>query len=214
MNNTLVQFTKDRPYLRTVFIFLASLLLAGCAAESGALDLTYGRLAHESPAHFKVCHGYGCFYETDTYFSDAQWNTITAIFDPPASTPETERHQIAAAIAKMEDLVGEAVGTQTDEGGAAFIMTNSGQMDCIDETINTSRYLKFFESDNLLRWHTVGKPTRRGYFIDGAWPHNSAVIKDKATNARYVVDSWFFPNGDKPVIIPVETWLAGWRPQE
>ncbi|MCB9991976.1 MAG: hypothetical protein H6867_11520 [Rhodospirillales bacterium] len=191
------------------------LLLSGCASESGALDLSgYADLEQETPAHFRVCHGYGCHFESDAYLSDAQWQSVRALFQPDAKDAEAERGFIKKAVALMEDYVGEAVGTQTDKAGAGFIMSDSGQMDCIDEALNTSRYLHFFDRDHLLKHHSVESPTRRGYFVDGAWPHNSAVIKDLATEQRYVVDSWFYENGREPVIVPVEQWLSGWRPDD
>lgn len=203
--------SKSRLLPRAAFL-LASMLISACATESGALRLSSYTEPNLSPAEFIVCHGYGCHYQTTTYFSDAQWQQVKEPLSTKAATPEQERQQIAEAIAVMEILVGEAVGTQTDKGGAGFIVSDSGQMDCIDEAVNTSLYLQFLAEDNMLRWHTVDTPTRRGYFVDAEWPHNSAVIKDKTTNIRYVVDSWFFGNGEPPVIVPVEQWLTGWRP--
>lgn len=203
--------TKSRLLLRAAF-FLTSMLVSACATESGALRLTNYIEPKLSPSEFVVCHGYGCYYQTRAYFSDAQWQQVKEPLATKATSSEQERQQIAEAIAVMETLVGEAVGTQTDKGGAGFIVSDTGQMDCIDEAVNTSLYLQFLAEDGMLRWHTVDTPTRRGYFFDAEWPHNSAVIKDKTTDIRYVVDSWFFDNGEQPVIVPVEQWLIGWRP--
>lgn len=191
---------------------LACLLVVGCATESGALRLSSYTRPNLSPAEFVVCHGYGCHYQTTVFFSAAQWQQVKTPLQQKASSAQQERQHIAEAIAIMEILVGEAAGTQTDKGGAGFIVSDSGQMDCIDEAVNTSLYLKFLAADGMLHWHTVDTPTRRGYFIDAQWPHNSAVIKDKTSGVRYVVDSWFFANGEHPVIVPVKQWLTGWRP--
>lgn len=193
--------------------FLFLLLLTACAPEHGALDLTYAHLASDTPARFKICHGYGCAIESPVSLSAAQWASVTAAFKPPAATPEAEREHIAAAIATMEALVGEATGTHDDQPKAALVRMETGQMDCIDETLNTSRYLHLFAQDNLLHWHSVEQPTRRGYYIDGAWPHNSAVIRDRQTGTRYVVDSWFHANGHEPAILPAEIWVKGWQPE-
>lgn len=203
--------SKSRLLIQAAF-FLTITLLSACATERGALHLPHYLQTNLSPAEFMVCHGYGCHYQTKTYFSDAQWQQVKKPLTTKANNPEQERQHIAEAIAIMEVLVGEAVGTQTDKGGAGFMVSDTGQMDCIDEAVNTSLYLQFLSQEDILKWHSVESPTRRGYFIDAQWPHNSAVIKDNTTDIRYVVDSWFFDNGEQPVIIPVKQWLTGWRP--
>ena len=43
-------------------------------------------------------------------------------------------------------------------------------------------------------------------------PHNTAVIIEKISGDEFVVDSWFFDNGTPPVIVPLESWLAGYDP--
>ena len=86
------------------------------------------------------------------------------------------------------------------------------QLDCIDETVNTSLYLRFFDEKGLLKFHTIATPARRGMFIDGSWPHNTAVVTDNKTGAQYAIDSWYGNNGDLPDIVPLQEWLDGWKP--
>ena len=64
------------------------------------------------------------------------------------------------------------------------------------------------QAGNLLRWHQVSAPARRGYFVDGRWPHNSATIADIANRQLYAVDSWPGANGEPPEIKPVAVWYS------
>jgi hypothetical protein len=114
----------------------------------------------------------------------------------------------------MEQITGKKTGTDRDIAGAKFFKYDENQLDCIDEAVNTSLYLGFFEQDGLLKWHGVDGPARRGQFIDGAWPHNTAVVKEKKTGKQYAIDSWFSANGEEPDIVPLELWMNGWRPEK
>ena len=40
-------------------------------------------------------------------------------------------------------------------------------MDCIDESTNTTVYLRPLAANDLLRWHEVGPDATRGYFLFG-----------------------------------------------
>jgi hypothetical protein len=124
------------------------------------------------------------------------------------------RQQIAAAVALMERLAGAKAGTDKDEPGlnsSVFRWDTDGQLDCIDETYNTSTYLRLFAARKLLRWHQPGPPAARGNFIDG-WPHNTATIVEAGSGARYTVDSWFGGHAELPDIVPLQAWLDGWSP--
>jgi hypothetical protein len=111
----------------------------------------------------------------------------------------------------MEQLVGEKTGTSGDRGGNLAGFGQQGQMDCIDESNNTMTYLKLLQQDGLLRHHVVqGRATRFG--LSAGMPHTTAVILDVATEQRYAVDSWFFDNGEPPVIMLLDDWKSGWRP--
>jgi len=186
-------------------------LLSACVSD-GALTLSdYGKMPTR-PERFSICRGYGCPYTDKVSLSDAEWREVTKPLRVKAKTPEEERRHIARYIAGMEKIVGKKTGTDTDREGATFFGHDEYQLDCIDETVNTSRYLGLVEKEGLLVWHKMVAPLRRGDLVDGRWPHNTASIEEKATGKRYTVDSWFFANGEEPVMIPAEQWMAGWRP--
>ncbi len=135
------------------------------------------------------------------------------MFKPPAKTAESERSKIAKAIAQMERYSGAKTGTDEDMAQASSIKSSNKQMDCLDETVNTTMYVGFLQQAGLLKFHEVAEPVHRGYIFDGRWPHNSAVIQE-IDNARamYVVDSFYRENGQEPYIKPRQDWINGWRP--
>lgn len=166
-----------------------------------------------SPVRFSVCHGNGCTYLSEVTLKPEQWAFVAESFDPAAPTPEAEREQIRIAIARMERYVGVATGTSTDRAKNARSPAGpQAEMDCIDESINTTSYLTMFINFGLVRHHRVQDRATRGWFIAG-WPHTSAVMRDRTDGSLWAVDSWFLDNGEPPFIVPLEIWRAGWEPE-
>ena len=196
--------------LSSVILIGALSFLTGCAGplEDYSMQLAMDGNNLATPKKFTVCHGNGCVIRSDVSLDEGQWYQVMEFFNDPANNPEGERKQISKAISLIEKIVGEKVGTHTDLGENVYKYYDQGQMDCVDETINTSLYLSFLKEGGALRWHDVGKPLHRGFF----WPHNTAVVREKRSGDRYTVDSWFFKNGEEPSIVPAEDWLSGWRP--
>ena len=78
-------------------------------------------------------------------------------------------------------------------------------MDCIDESTNTDNFLHYLQSRGWLKHHTVARRTSRGAFIDGRYPHWTAVIEDRQ-GQRWAVDSWYEEGGGPPDIMPLRQW--------
>lgn len=164
------------------------------------------------PGAFSVCYNHGCSRAADTGLTPGEWARVTQIFDRPALDPREERRRLARAVALMETLVGARVGTAGDRGGnLKGVFAFSPQQDCIDESTNSSTYLRLMEDAGVLRWHQVEKIRTRGFLIFG-FPHNTAVVRDLTTGREYAVDSWFFDNGVEPAVLPLEVWSRGWDP--
>lgn len=195
---------------KPVFIFAALLFFAGCAGpfEKYLMRLEMDDVDLSTPGRFTVCHGNGCRVRSEASLAGAQWRQVMGLFNGHAQSPGPERIRISRAIAMIEAIVGEETGTHTDYGENVYKYYDQGQMDCVDETINASLYLRFLEEGGALSWHAVAEPQRRGFF----WPHSAAVVKEIQSGDRCAVDSWFYKNGEEPVIVPVEDWLSGWRP--
>ena len=79
-------------------------------------------------------------------------------------------------------------------------------MDCIDKSTNTRTLLKYLESHGLLRYHDVMMNASRGFFVDGRYPHSTAVIRD-ASGMKWVVDSWYAPWAARRIFCLSATWL-------
>lgn len=167
-----------------------------------------------TPQMFHVCHGYGCTYKTTAGFTDAEWKKITGVFKGKPKDAAAERARIAKAIGMMEKYAGAKSGTGGDLGEARTRKEDDNQMDCIDETINTDQYLQFLDKEQLFYHHRHTRPVHRGYFIDGMWPHNSAAVRENASGDVWVVDSYYFANGQPARIVPLDVWFKGWVPPE
>jgi hypothetical protein len=166
-----------------------------------------------TPERFSVCHGNGCKRLSEVKLQPRQWVEIVVSFYPPAESGAAEREQVRVAIAKFERFVGAITGTSADRGRNARSAAGSDtEMDCIDESINTSIYLTILARQGLLRQHDVQDRATRGGFISG-WPHTTAVIRDGKDGSLWAVDSWFLDNGEPPFIIPLGRWRAGWQPE-
>mgnify|MGYP006292403543 FL=1 len=115
----------------------------------------------------------------------------------------------------MEKRVAPTVGSEGDVGGLDLWNAGKrGQMDCIDEAANAASYLLLAEKRGYLRHHTVGRPVARGFFLDGRYPHATAVIREKKTGEAFAVDSWREANGAPPVVMPLSEWFEesrAWR---
>jgi hypothetical protein len=199
--------------LPRAFLFGASLLGHAPAADLPGEEEPREPIADPSPQRFSVCLLHGCRRVAEMGLTGAQWGRIRGLFSPPARDAAQERERIARAIGVMETMVGKRLGTDRDRGGGwRGLFTTSPQQDCIDESNNSTTYLRIMADAGVLRWHTIEAPVTRGHVIFGH-PHTTAVVGDAATGEDYAVDSWFRDNGQPAVIVPLSAWRRGWRPQ-
>ncbi len=164
------------------------------------------------PGDFSICHGNTCAKRARISLSESDWEQVRAILRDPAPDANMERTNIAAAVALLESMVGLMTGTDVDLGKDDG-MGSPGQLDCIDESVNTTVYLTMLQNDGLLRFHSVGGQATRGPFTGllTQWPHSTSVIRDTQSGTEYAVDSWFLANGEPPYIVPMSEWWRGWR---
>ncbi len=162
-----------------------SIGLLVCLCICGALVLPIQ--SHAKELTLPVCYGFSCKIRQIVSITPAEWRSVVNWFDGTATTPEDERQQIRQAIGWMEVVVGRYTPTHLDIGMnlEKHPVDMTGQMDCIDESINTTTYLTLFEQQGYLRWHRVQ--------VDSA--------------VNYVIDSWFQDNGMLPYIAKSTEWL-------
>ena len=162
--------------------------------------------ARASPIYhdIPICHGFGCNIESMISLSAAEWRSVAGWLKANAPNPSTERDQIRQAIGWMEVLVGRHGPGREDRAlDLKHVAYRTGQMDCIDESINTTTYLKLFEIQSLLRWHRVVERIQRRALFDAHW---ASQIEETQTGDRYVIDSWFQDNGLLPNVQKTEDW--------
>jgi hypothetical protein len=197
--------------LRWFFSFFAAMHVSLAFADSEAMSRILKQQAKLTG--FDVCHSGGCANISHVSLTDAEWQQVTAEFNPMPQDAEDERSRIANAIGLMERIIGDKIGTHNDFAGTFGAFSTPGQMDCNDEASNSNTYIKLMADAGLLRFHELRNTRVRNFFLNG-WPHTTAVIGDLQTNAAYAVDSWFYDNGVPAVIIPLELWKTGWKPAD
>jgi len=160
-------------------------------------------------AQINVCVDYGCDLEHPVRLSQDEWQSIGSLFDEARSAAD-ERAAVTIAVGRLEQIVGRQAGTQGDLPENSGGHGGPGQLDCIAESINTSRYLQMLEQASLLRWHLVKERAKRHRYIFST--HWSAVLERPDTGEAFAVDSWYGRNGDPALVIPLEQWRQGVRP--
>ncbi len=192
------------------------LTLVACSSIPGDYKsyLEGRQVGLSTPGNIRHCHGYGCRKISNVPFTKADMTPVKALFRPTSKTPEQERRRIAKAIALFEKKIGPRAGTANDVRGT-FRKTGDHQLDCVDESTNTTTYLSLLENAGLLKFHTLKGPTMRVPIIHaGRWPHQTAVIEETGTKTLYAVDSWFRDNGAPADIIGLKEWKQGWKPTD
>ncbi len=158
-----------------------------------------------SPQMIPVCYNFGCRVKEYVSLTQDEWASVEVIFKPQTDSAEVERIRIGKAVAKMESLIGNYTPIHRDIGlnlgeGAEF----PGQLDCIDESINTTTYLHILQRYDLIKHHKVIKRAYRRAAFDQHW---TGQLQELNSTDRYVVDTWFYANGEMPVIQPTDEWL-------
>lgn len=158
-----------------------------------------------SPQMIPVCYNFGCRVKEYVSLNEDEWASVEVIFRPQTNSAQVERIRIGKAIAQMERLIGNHTPIHRDVGlnlsnGAEF----PGQLDCIDESINTTTFLHILQRFDLIKHHKVIKRAYRRAAFDQHW---TGQLEELETGDRYVVDTWFYANGEMPVIQTTDEWL-------
>ena len=173
------------------------------------------RIFHSTPTldAFEICHSGGCAEVSAVALSAEDWQQVSAIFATGAKNATEERAQIGTAIGVLESLVGEKIGTAGDLAGTFGNSHYKGQLDCNDEAINSTTYMRLLASNGLMLLHAIEDTRTRNFFFTG-WPHSTAVIREIATGERFAVDSWFYDNGHAATVVPFKVWKANYLPAD
>jgi hypothetical protein len=199
---------------RVLCLVWVAVAIAGCTHERlGPVSDHYADFQVDPPNKntVSICHAYTCKMRTKFRFTDADIDELRAIFKKieKSDTAKEERRAVAYAVGWMESRVGMAIGTDKDRAGMDFAASGDPtQMDCVDESTNTTSYLLVMQNNGLLKYHTVGTPFSKDQLWRGVagWTHWTAVLKETETGQRWAVDSWIYSNGENPAIVETEKW--------
>ncbi|MEL6784595.1 MAG: hypothetical protein AAFO61_09225, partial [Pseudomonadota bacterium] len=207
INSSLIAVAQDsvmERQIRQLVILAACAALVGCAGRTVTGSVSEN--AYGAPALLSVCSGFGCIYKEKVAFSKREQARLQRIMGQP-KTAAQERKRIGRAVATMERMSRRKLRFHRD---SAFAYQKHrglrGQMDCVDESLNTTAYMAFLQSRGLLKHHKViARYAERGFLLDGRYPHKSARIRENG-GADWAVDSWYKADGKPPVIVPLKAW--------
>ncbi|MGO4573184.1 hypothetical protein [Microvirga sp. 2TAF3] len=160
-----------------------------------------------SNGHIIACHGYGCARRT-ALAMDASWlSRASVLLKAGRSSPDAERHALSEVVKLYTAYLAAQFGGAPDAPRSPpGLSGQNGQMDCVDETANTTSLLLVLQDQGFLVHHEVERPQSRGLFIDGRYPHMTAIIAEKRTGSEWVVDPWAKAPGQEPDILPLSQW--------
>ena len=178
----------------------------GEAARSWLIRQGY---AAPTTALIVACHGYGCTRRLPVAVDSAGLEAaLAALRRGNNGSAAAERQALGNAIGIYTRTLARRLGGRPDVPRSPPSLSGvSGQMDCLDVTANTVSFLLVLQQRGLLVHHRVDGPQSRGIFLDGRYPHYTAVISDTDAGKRWAIDPWPRAPGQRPEVLPLERWL-------
>lgn len=186
------QFLIYSLMMRYAFLILPAAIAWACVSNANAQT-------------FSVCHGYGCTFKTSVTLSPADRGRIASIMKSGGKSAQAERAAVRRAVQIFERRSAQIIGIRDRPKMDFGQGRERGQMDCVDEAANTGGFLSYLQRTGLLRHHTVGNRDSRGSFLDGRYPHFTAVLRDRS-GTSWAVDSWYEPAGGAPDVMHLSEW--------
>jgi hypothetical protein len=157
----------------------------------------------------RICHAFGCRMQESLRLEPWELMALMGYLATPAPDPPSERLRLSHAVGLLEVLVGGHTPTYRDQPGNPIDARGPGQLDCIDESRNSTTYLRLFENLGWLRWHrVVERAYRAPLLLDQHW---SAQIEELASGKRWVIDSWPRGHGEPALVQLSSHWR--WKRQ-
>lgn len=184
-------------------------LSAPATAAPRAAQRWYNERGYVEPVDGRIiaCHGYGCTRRLALSVDGSLLSRASGMLRSAQGSPAAERQALAEVIRSYTAYLAASLGGKPDVPGSPPQMSGvHGQMDCLDETANTTSLLLVLQERGLLAHHVVEHPESRGFFLDGRYPHFTAVITEKRTGAEWAVDPWKKAPGQRPEILPLDRW--------
>ncbi len=195
-----------------------------------ALSLFCAAVAH-ADEQISVCYNYGCATQAIVDFSAQQLQQVDQLL-ASAEDAGHEQQLLAQVIGQLYAWAGAQTPIHADRAGNYADAGVSGEMDCIDHSTTTTRFLRMLEQRGALHFHHVIAVTRRGWIFQHftATIEERQAVTDVATAAaltrtstptsaqpptqlptqpqRFAVDSWFVDNGKPAIVLPLDQWFS------
>lgn len=200
---------KIAPLFILRFVPIVAVMLPFHVGAAQPAQSWYGEQGYVAPSSTRIvaCHGYGCSRRTALIVDSSLLSQASGLLKSRQASPEAERTAIREVVRSYTAYLSRQVGGKPDLPGSPPQMSGvHGQMDCIDETANTTSLLLVLQEQGLLVHHQVERPQTRGFFFDGRYPHTTAIIAEKKTGREWAVDPWRKAPGQRPDILPLAVW--------
>jgi hypothetical protein len=159
-----------------------------------------------SASAMTVCYGFVCRRREILNFTPADRSALTAILATGRGSAAAERAAVQKAVIWFDRRIGPVIGTNKRVAKADVrALDDAHNFDCWDTTRNGTSLLLVLQEWGLFKYHRVGDPHFRGYFIQ--LPHNTAVLVERATNTEWAVDMWPTGYGEPPDVMPIAKWV-------
>ncbi|WP_112662810.1 hypothetical protein [Microvirga flavescens] len=195
--------------ITTAFAFSCLTAFGAHAAAADAPRNWFRDQGYVAPLNGRIiaCHGYGCARRTEIGV-DSDWFThVAGIMRAGRTSAQAERLALRDAVRIYTAHLAAQFGGPPDAPRSPPSLSGQvGQMDCLDEAANTTSLLLLLQERGLLAYHEVARPQSRGFFIDGRYPHFTAVIVQKEGHSQWAVDPWTSAPGSRPDLLPLEDW--------
>lgn len=186
---------------------LVALVLAGCSFEGGSLERVRKTFDTENPRPeaFHICGSHNCKKRVPVSLSPSEWAQVRAPFAPRPRTPGAERKALAESLRRLEVMVGEKTGYNSDLAYSTLQIAGKAQ-DCVDEMVNTAVYLKMLDDAGMLRFHRPGQRVSIGFMTRRFWTHTVASIFQTDTGQEFIIDTWAVDFGETPYVMDRTAW--------
>ncbi len=161
-----------------------------------------------SAGSMTVCYGFVCRRRHIFDFSAADRAALGKIMAGGKASAVAERAAVQKAVIWFDRRLGPVLGTDKRIAKADFrYFDDKHNYDCWDTTRNVTSLLLIMQDWGMFKHHTVGNPHYRGNALVLQTPHNTAVLRDKATGTEWSVDMWTQAYAQPPAVMPVTQWV-------
>jgi hypothetical protein len=161
-----------------------------------------------SATSMPVCYGFVCRRREILDFTPADRAALGKILGTGRSSSAAERAAVQKAVIWFDRRMGPIIGTEKRVAKASIrALDDKHNFDCWDTTRNTTSLLLVLQEWGLLKHHLVGDPHYRGNVLTLQFPHNTAVLVDRATKTEWVIDMWPRGYAEPPDVKPLAEWI-------